>query len=281
MTSGIIYIFFKPEFMKQFKCILFCMLFVAGFSCRENNNPPDIPVSLNGTKWKLAGVVNVKTDILTEFEPRACTECFTLTFNSDHEASGLSVSSKIMIDLLDLRKYMNTGESEGSWGGYPSLPIDGDLFRKIMTSIESFTVTSEEIKLYFNKKTEYLLFKRDNTPTDVPASLSGTHWKLAGSVNAGGMLKEFAPKACVECFTLTFDTDSTASGISVVNQLRIHLLPKPAIVFMTEVDDTYNNDAQSYYDAWRTMISYKLENNDLWFLFNDKTESLLFRRIQP
>jgi hypothetical protein len=135
--------------MKIEKYILFCML-LATFSCRDNN-PPDIPIPLNGTQWKLAGSINVETGILKEFEPTDCAECFTLTFNSDHEASGRSVSSKIMIDLLDLRKYMNTDESEGN--------TDGDHFRKIMTSIGSFTVTSEELKLYYNNKTEYLLFK--------------------------------------------------------------------------------------------------------------------------
>jgi hypothetical protein len=279
MTSGI-YLFKKTENMKFLKYILFCMLF-ATFSCRENNPPPDIPVALNGTKWKLAGSVNVKTGILKGFEPKACTECFTLMFNSNHEASGRSVSSTIAIDLLDLRKYMNTDESE-TWVKYPSLPIDGDRFRSIMISIESFTVTSEELKLYFNNKTEYLLFKRDNSPSDTLVSLNGTKWKLAGSVDAEtGKLKEFEPKACDECFTLAFDTDSTAGGVSVINDLRICLLPKPAIILMTEVDDSDIGDTQSYYDAWRAMTSYKIENNDLWLLFNNNTEYLLFRRIQP
>jgi hypothetical protein len=136
--------------MKILKYILFCML-LATFSCRDNNSP-DIPIPLNGTKWKLAGSVNAGTGELKEFEPKDCAECFTLTFNSDHTASGRSVSSKIAIDLLDLRKYIMTKESEGN--------TDGDHFRKIMTSIDSFTVTPEELKLYYNNKTEYLLFKR-------------------------------------------------------------------------------------------------------------------------
>jgi hypothetical protein len=121
---------------------------------------PTIPEDLKGTKWKLAGSVNVETGELIEFQPTACAECFTLIFNSDHEASGRSVFARIGIDLLDLSKSMNTKESEVSWSGDPSLPVDGDHFRKIMVSIESFTVTPEELKLYHNNKTEYLLFKR-------------------------------------------------------------------------------------------------------------------------
>jgi hypothetical protein len=118
---------------------------------------------------------------------------------------------------------------------------------------------------------------------DVPGGiipLEGTKWKLAGSVTIEtGKLKEFEPKTCVECFTLTFDTDSTASGISVYNDLKIRLLPKPIITFMTEVGDNHIGDTQSYYDAWLAMTSYKVVDNDLWLLFNDNTEYLLFKQL--
>ncbi|MDR3141723.1 MAG: hypothetical protein LBU37_08375 [Tannerellaceae bacterium] len=146
--------------MKILKYILFCML-LAGLSCR-NNNPADVPISsLEGTNWKLAGAVNVETGKLNEFEPKACAECFTLAFNSDHEASGRSVLLEIKLDLLDLRKYGDIRKiSEGSWAGDPSLRIDGDRFRVAMASLDSFTATSKELKLFYNNKTEYLLFKR-------------------------------------------------------------------------------------------------------------------------
>jgi hypothetical protein len=144
--------------MKIKNCILFCMLF-AGLSCLDNV-PGGINTPLKGTQWKLTGSVNVATGELEEFEPKACAECFTLTFSSDHEASGLSVLVKTAIDLLDLRRYATEDISEGSWSGDPSLRIDGDRFRRIMASIESFTVTPEELKLYYDNKTEYLLFKR-------------------------------------------------------------------------------------------------------------------------
>ena len=49
-------------------------------------------------------------------------------------------------------------------------------------------------------------------------SLKDTKWKLAGIVDVQtGVLAELEPTDCDECFTLTFDTDSTFSGRTVNN----------------------------------------------------------------
>ena len=39
--------------------------------------------------------------------------------------------------------------------------------------------------------------------------LKGTKWKLAGITDPTGSLKVLEPKDCAECYTLTFETDST------------------------------------------------------------------------
>jgi hypothetical protein len=250
-------------------------MLLAGVSCIDN--VPGGIVSLKGTKWKLAGAVNVETGELDEFEPTACAECFTLTFDTEYEASGHSISSNIRINLLDLRKYnyihyIHTSET---WIEDPSLPVDGERFMVTMAFIESSAVASEELKLFYNNKTEYLLFKRV-----IP--LAGTQWKLAGAVNVEtGELKEFEPKDCTECFTLTFDSDYTANGISVYNYLKIHFWPKPALIFMTEMGDNHIGDNQLYYDAWLTMNSYKIENHELKLFYNNNTEYLFYKPLQP
>jgi hypothetical protein len=141
--------------MKILKYILFCILFTT-FSCRDNNPPDDVPIPLNGTQWKLKGAVNAETGKLKEFEPKDCTECFTLTFHSDHEASGLSIIMDVEIDLLNLDPTRPIEMIYYDEGGYP----DGENFRVAILRVESFTVTSKELKLYYNNKTEYLLFKR-------------------------------------------------------------------------------------------------------------------------
>ncbi|MDR1202164.1 MAG: hypothetical protein LBL58_11145 [Tannerellaceae bacterium] len=144
--------------MKILNYILLCML-LAGVSCQDNDPPDDTPIPLNGTTWKLAGSVNAETGILKEFEPTACAECFTLTFNSDHEASGHSIIMDVEIDLLNLDPTKPIQKIYYDEGGYP----DGHDFRMAIFWAESFTVTHKELKLYYNNKNnkaEYLLFKR-------------------------------------------------------------------------------------------------------------------------
>jgi hypothetical protein len=120
------------------------------FSCKDTAE--ELP-DLTGTSWKLAGIVNVETGELRELASKDCAECYMLTFHTAHEASGGIAN----IDLSDLRKYMGTDDL---WE-FPdrATTLDVNHYRSLMISIESFTVTSDELKLFYNNKTEYLLFK--------------------------------------------------------------------------------------------------------------------------
>ena len=82
--------------------LLFLVLILSLFcySCEDKNggdgNQPSLdpvpdkpevlvpsPVLLANTKWKLSGIFNEMTGILTELEPKNCDECYTLTFDTD------------------------------------------------------------------------------------------------------------------------------------------------------------------------------------------------------
>ena len=59
---------------------------------------------------------------------------------------------------------------------------------------------------------------------DTVYPLEGTQWKLAGIFNTQtGILKVLEPIDCERCYTLTFDTDSTATGTSAGNILWVDL----------------------------------------------------------
>jgi hypothetical protein len=140
------------------KCLYYTVcLFAAGLLVLCNGrdmNPASI--SLEGTKWKLAGVVDVETGVLRDLEPKDCTECYTLTFDTNHTASVHSIIMDVEIDLLNLdpsrpvkKIYFDEGYPDGH----------GHDFRMAIFWAESFTVTLEELKLFYNNKKEYLQFK--------------------------------------------------------------------------------------------------------------------------
>ena len=46
----------------------------------------DTNISLQGTKWKLAGIVDSQVDTLIKLEPKDCEECYTLVFDTEYTA---------------------------------------------------------------------------------------------------------------------------------------------------------------------------------------------------
>jgi hypothetical protein len=137
--------------MKKILKFTAILLIVAGnFSCGDkeddNNN------TLKGTKWKLAGIVDVQTGKLTELEPKDCEECYTLAFLTDTTAEGRSASIKIRLNLNYL-----------GYGGYEKIgeSADGDKFRIALYSpnLKSYTFTLMELTFINDVESYYLLFK--------------------------------------------------------------------------------------------------------------------------
>jgi len=128
--------------------------------CCESDEGGSNDVSLNGTSWKLASIVDAKTCELKELEPKDCAECFTLTFDSDYTAIVRSISVTMKLDLLDLNP--NIDIEDVLW--YEIYDEDGKAysdshtFRIAILIIGSYAVTPKELKLYYSESL-YLLFK--------------------------------------------------------------------------------------------------------------------------
>ncbi|MDR2139809.1 MAG: hypothetical protein LBP50_09710, partial [Tannerella sp.] len=73
---------------KKRLCPVPLLLVVGVLICCGCKDELSIPVPLAGTKWKLAGIVDMETGALRELEPKDCAGCYTLVFDSDHTASG-------------------------------------------------------------------------------------------------------------------------------------------------------------------------------------------------
>ena len=115
------------------------------------------------------------------------------------------------------------------------------------------------------------------------ASLANTKWKLAGVMDVNtGVLKELEPKDCVHCYTLTFDTDSIANGVSTSNKLQAVLYSsdnkKPVLGTSTFMGET--GDGYLFLDAARFVTSYYATSNELKFINDIENYYLLFKRIE-
>lgn len=119
-----------------------------------------------------------------------------------------------------------------------------------------------------------------DSPQEEPLNLAGTTWKLAAYVNVEtGM--EILPlpdsAECPTCYSFTFNTDSTAKGYSVSNQMVMYLKPVLTIREVTLIFEVIGNVAL-FYKACESLISCALEDDQLKFFYNDKKDYMLFRK---
>jgi hypothetical protein len=113
--------------------------------------PTQTIYALAGTKWKLVGYVSLQDQKLIEAEPKDCEECYTLTFETDTTGKAISVSNLLSFNLLS-----------NSWRG----TLIGDqhignakLFYNAIEIINLYSVENDTLKLYYNNRCNYLLFK--------------------------------------------------------------------------------------------------------------------------
>ena len=134
----------------NFKLVSICV-FLLCLSC-SNKNEEDVEIkSLEGTKWKLAGIVDTETGVLKELEPKDCTGCYTLIFDTDTTAQGRSSGNLVIISGLNpFRFHLMTYAGE-----YP----DGFFYTGAMYSVKSYAYNRNALKFYYDNNKFYLIFK--------------------------------------------------------------------------------------------------------------------------
>jgi len=167
--------------IKIIKYLLFLTVFIAGCNKKPSCDPP---LSLEGTKWKLAGIVWAETGALKELETND-SRSYTFNFgevnnmnnNSTLRGNGLLqfVESGYYIRAIGTT-YSNTfgylyhiDHNTGDFlfvllGGAPGDVEEdhphGYLYSHYLVLVCSFSLEECELKLYLFNKTEYLLFKQ-------------------------------------------------------------------------------------------------------------------------
>lgn len=84
------------------------------------------------------------------------------------------------------------------------------------------------------------------------SNLSGTVWKLSGLIsNNSEDKKTFGPEDCEDCYTLWFDTDFTATSISISKRIKLDLREDNRHVQATDflVSEFYDKDFKEYWDS--------------------------------
>jgi hypothetical protein len=116
---------------------------------------------------------------------------------------------------------------------------------------------------------------KENENTDI-SSLVNTKWKLVGIMGIEKIFIELEPKECEACYTITFDTDTTASGRSACNDINI-LNINPINIARTKVYCGDTSDEEKYWTAIISVTSYIVENDELKFFYNDGKNWLLYK----
>ena len=119
---------------------------------------------LANTQWKLAGIVDIQTDILTELEPKDCASCYMLVFETDNIVTTYTtvnlLSSPYVVDYDISNIYFDrfAGTKVGEKG-------DGGLYTDILNALQytSFSLQENELRLYYNDKKNYLLYNYEGT----------------------------------------------------------------------------------------------------------------------
>ena len=117
---------------------------------------------------------------------------------------------------------------------------------------------------------------KGNAPEN-PTDLTGTSWKLAGIYDVQSeTLTVLEPIDCDDCYTLTFDSDTTATGNSTSNLVFVNFSTTNQIIgIATEVGEV--GDGYIFCNATIQVTSYSVSKTELKFFFNEKNNYLLYK----
>jgi hypothetical protein len=156
--------------MKRIEFILLnlCICIVLLGSCSNNNevpipNPEKCPniILLQETNWELTGFVNVQTGIIKEPKPNLGRYDLYFHFNKyEKYVTGTSSSNYLEGDYDVNCSKLTIQISHRKQSVVADEIFDGNFYMECLNAVDFFTVSDNELKLYYNKQEDYLLFKR-------------------------------------------------------------------------------------------------------------------------
>ena len=255
-------------------------------------------LSLESTKWKLVGIVDVETGSMSVLEPKDCEDCYTLFFAEDF--STLPESTIIYgTDTIYGKCYYAQGRSRCNTIKLSNLnPVYGEItlvgcgweeeyYGDALFRVHSYTFNKNELKCFYKErdtdKSKYLLYK------PISFSLVNTAWKLVGMVDKQtGKLREFEPKE-ESCYTFYFHLNGFSCLTS--NDLLTGGYKYNSIERTIDLlnildyggDETEIGDGVLYKEIVKTVHLFSYQNNELRMYFNNidnLSGYLVFKQIK-
>jgi len=168
MNLSMKHLFSPPSVLKKSIVAILCMIMIGLFfvvGCKKDKsatagdqgNFSNPETSLQGTKWKLVGIVDAETGILKELEPKNCEYCYTLMFETSTFLTGFgqanSLNGPYKIDYTTGDIHIRIGTATFVYNGY----FDEELYLESLNKVYYFSVKEDQLLLYFNQRS-YLLF---------------------------------------------------------------------------------------------------------------------------
>jgi hypothetical protein len=235
---------------------------------------------LQGTAWQLVGFVDVETGEIKEIDPKEEDRCLycTLEFNTDNTFLAFSTANEIWGNY-EVDYTTNNFRFVRVWSTLIYEPGDGDRYCEALRIIRSFSTQKNELRLYYNDKKNYLLFR------SIESIFANTNWKLTGFMNIEtGEIQPPEPPG-KDLFLITFCGYHGVGGFASNNQLsgRYFFNERTSRILMRISKTTFfeeSSDGRRYMAYLNDGIqSFSLQEDELKLFYNNKKNCLLFKKI--
>ena len=132
--------------------ILLLFLVIGFFACTKSEK--DL---LTDNKWKLVGFVDVEANNMKVAEPTD-EWCYTLSFKKNKKWEGRSSSNSIQ-GRYKINYNTHSVNISIELMTLVNEYYDGDLYLESLEKVDFFSLQENELRLYYNNKQNYLLYK--------------------------------------------------------------------------------------------------------------------------
>jgi hypothetical protein len=126
--------------------------------------------------------------------------------------------------------------------------------------------------------------KQSDKTEPEPTGLTGTKWKLQGILDIQtDVLQILEPTDCEKCYTLEFDTDSTASGYSAVLSIFINIRMEGSGLVEEISESPGDGDMFRAVIAWKKSFLISEDNLELRIIcykYGKDEKHLIYKRIK-